>query len=595
MQEMTANTIAVLPFVNTSSDPENEYFCDGITEEIINALAQIEGLKVTSRTSSFYFKNKSVPIKEAARQLGVAVILEGSIRLAGKMVRITAQLIQTEDDFHFWAQTWDRKLDNIFEIQDEISLLIADKLREQFGHFEIREHLVEKQTNSLQAYEYALKAKFLFNKWNPDDAQSAIRLYEEAIALDPAFAEPYVGLADAYGFLAATEFMPPAEAWQITRNYTQKALSLNPHNAGAHYQLANLAFFNECDFQEAVWHNLRSVELKPNYPDAQQFMALFYTISGDLEMGRRHLQLALDIDPLSQETLFFKAFFHYRSGDVPGALEQLDACLSFNPKNLPAFITRCYCLLKLGRPEEVLASLEQLPEGIGVEGDRLGLTCMACIGMDDEEKTALYFDKLRQEAQNPASFQAHSYLFWAYANLGMADEAFSWLEQTIQLKSPILLLSFSDPLSDPIKEDARYARFKEMLYALPTSPAETKEKQPLLDDPTADAYAENLLRYIGEEEPFLNPNLSLRSLAEQVQIHPSQLSWLLNNRLGKNFNDFVNFYRVEHFKKLASDPANAHISLIGLAYESGFNSKTVFNTYFKKEVGMTPREFLKQN
>lgn len=595
MPEMTANTIAVLPFVNTSSDPENEYFCDGITEEIINALARIEGLKVTSRTSSFYFKNKSLPIREAARQLGVAVVLEGSIRLSGGMMRVTAQLIQAEDDFHFWSQTWDRRLENIFEIQDEISLLIADKLREQFGHFEIRDHLVEKQTDSLQAYELALKAKFHFNKWNPDDARAAIGLYEKALALDPAFAEAYVGLADAYGFMAATEFMPPADAWQIARNHTEKALSVNPQNAGAHYQLANLAFFNECNFLEAARHNRRSIELKPNYPDAQQFMALLCIISGDMDRGRQHLQLALGIDPFSQETLFFKAYFHYRSGDFEDALGQMDACLSANPKNLPAFITRCYCLLKLGRPQEALDSLALLPEGIGVEGDRLGITCLAYIGLHDELKTALYFAELQKEAQNPAAFQAHSYLFWAHALLGQTDEAFSWLAKTIQLKSPILLLSFSDPLVDALKADDRYAAFKRMLYSSNIPPEEAKEKPPLLDDAAAEAHAANLLRHFEEEEPFLNPNLSLRSLAEEVQLQPSHLSWLLNNRLGKNFNEFVNYYRVEHFKKLASDSANAHISLIGLAYESGFNSKTVFNTYFKKEVGMTPREFLNKN
>ena len=130
-------SIAVLPFKNMSSNEENEYFCDGITEEIINALAKIGSLKVTSRTSSFHFKNKELPISEIGETLGVTTILEGSARLAGGVVRITAQLIQAEDDFHYWSETWDRKFENIFEIQDEVSLLIADKIRENFGHFEL--------------------------------------------------------------------------------------------------------------------------------------------------------------------------------------------------------------------------------------------------------------------------------------------------------------------------------------------------------------------------------------------------------------------------------------------------------------------------
>lgn len=157
-------TIAVLPFVNMSANVNNEYFSDGITEEIINALAKIDGLLVTSRTSSFFFKGKRIPITEIGKQLNVSTILEGSVRLSGKTIRITAQLIQAEKDFHFWSESWDRKLENIFDIQDEISLIIADKLREQFGHFEIREQLVEKQTDDLNAYKYVLKAKYLRNK-----------------------------------------------------------------------------------------------------------------------------------------------------------------------------------------------------------------------------------------------------------------------------------------------------------------------------------------------------------------------------------------------------------------------------------------------
>ncbi|MBK8491293.1 MAG: tetratricopeptide repeat protein [Saprospirales bacterium] len=592
---MTANTIAVLPFVNTSSDSENEYFCDGITEEIINALARIDGLKVTSRTSSFFFKNKTLPLGEVAAQLGVEVILEGSIRLAGNTVRITAQLIQAEDDFHFWAETWDRKLENIFDIQDEISLLIADKLREQFGHFEISDHLVEKQTESLDAYALSLEAKFHFNKWNPDDVRTAIGLYEKALALDPAHTESYVGLADAYGFLAATEIMPPGEAWQIARANTQKAFSLNPQNPGVHYQLANLSFFTDCDFQEAARHTFKSIELKPNYPEAQQFMAFLYILSGEMDKAEAHLQLAMRIDPFSQETLFYKGYFHYRQGDFQEALYQFETCLTNNPKNIPAFITWCYCLLKLGRFEEVLTALEQLPNDMGAEGDRLGIACLAYLFKKDEENAQRYFAQLQEEAQKPAAFQAHSYLFWVYANMGKTDEAFSWLDQAIQMKSPVFLLSYTDPLVDFLKSDSRYATFRRKLYKSGISPESYKEKARLLDDPTAEAYAARLLQFVQEEEPFLNPNLSLRALAGQIEIHPSQLSWLLNNRLGKNFNEFINSYRVAHFKKLAVDPANAHIALIGLAFECGFNSKTVFNTYFKKEVGMTPKEFLKQH
>lgn len=590
---MQATTIAVLPFVNMSPDKENEYFSDGVSEEIINALARIEHLKVTSRTSSFYFKGKSLPLKEVAVQLGVAVILEGSVRVSGKVIRITAQLIHAREDFHFWSENWDRKLENIFEIQDEISLLIADKIREQFGHMEISDHLVPKQTDRIEAYEYSLKARYYFNKWNPDDAKTAINYWNKALNLDHNHVESYVGLADAYGFLATTGFLPYVEAWQKTREYTQKALALNPKHAGAYYQLANISFFTEANFQEAFSHALKAVELMPSYPEAQQFMSFLYLLAGDETTSWNHLKLALDIDPFNQETLFYKAYYYYHTNRVVQALETLEQCLKHNPKNLPAIITKCYCLLMLRKPDEALEFLSNQPEGLVVPGDKLGITALTEVMSDNSKSAQSSLAQLREEVQNPLAFQQHSYLFLVYAQLGEVDKAFEWLRQAMALKSSILLLGFSDPLAGPVMHDDRYAEFGEVLYGkLPTSKP-TDNKQILLDEDTAQKYKQLLLSFMEEEEPYLNPQLSLRGLAEQIQIHANQLSWLLNEKLGKNFNAFINAYRVQRFTQLAQDPNNAHISLLGLAYESGFNSKTVFNTYFKRTFGMTPKAFLK--
>ncbi|WP_319480221.1 tetratricopeptide repeat protein [uncultured Draconibacterium sp.] len=589
-------TLAVLPFVNMSGSEEMEYFSDGITEEIINALASIPQLKVTSRTSSFFFKNKNIPIRQIANELNVSTILEGSVRLAAKTIRITAQLVHAEEDFHFWSETWDRKLENIFEIQDEISLLIADKLREQYGHFEIQDHLVEKKTDNLDAYEYFLKARFHFNKWNPVDAKKAIELYEQAIALDPKHTDSYVGLSDAYSFFAVTELMPKEEAWQKSREYMDKAFALNPENAGVHYLLANYSFFYDANFQQAAKHALKAVELKPNYPEAHQFNSLLYLISGNIEKSKHHLETAHRIDPLSQETLFYRAYFHYRTEDYKNALTLFNEALDKNPHNVPAFVVRSYCLLKLEKFEEAIAFLENMPEDIVIQDERLGLLCLAYILKRDKTGTEKYLERLRQEAQKPSSFQAHSYLFVAYACMKKNDEAFSWLAHAIKLKSSVLLLNFTDPLVNYLKTDPRYKKYIQELYHQTEIPVKkTSTKPPLLDNETAVAYLDKLTQFITEEEPFLIPNLSLRSLADLVEIHPNKLSWVLNERVGKNFNEFINHYRIEYFKQLALDPKNNHISLLGLAYESGFNSKTVFNTYFKKEVGLTPKEFLKQN
>jgi adenylate cyclase len=375
---------------------------------------------------------------------------------------------------------------------------------------------------------------------------------------------------------------------------TQKAFQLNPQNAGVHYQLANISFFTECSYRDSFNHASKAIEMKPNYPEAQQYMAFLYLLAGKTKKAYEHLHLALSIDPFNLETLFYNAYYHYRTGDYEKALNQFEALLTKNPRNIPVFIVLNYALLKLGRYDDVLTKLKNIPEEMVIPDELLGIRCLVNIFKGDKTNTDLFMKRLNEESIKPMSFQAHSYLFMAYANLGKFDAAFKWLEESLKMKSSIFLLSYSDPLVDQLKNDPRYPIFHQRLYPeieLKEFTGETKP--PLLDDETSHAYLESVLAYLKNQTPYLNPELTLRSLAEQVSIHPNQLSWLLNEKIRKNFNEFINHYRVEHFKILAKDPANAHISLIGLAYESGFNSKTVFNTFFKKETGMTPSGYLK--
>ena len=594
-QKIANTTIAVLPFINMSASAENEYFSDGITEEIINALSKVKSLKVTSRTSSFYFKNKNIPVKQIAKELNVSAILEGSVRLSGDTIRITAQLIQAEEDFHFWSETWDRKLENIFQIQDEISLLIAEKLREQFGHFEIQDHLVEKQTNNIDAYEYSLKAKFHFNKWNPADIQIAISLYEKALELDPNHTESYLGLAKCYGFLASAGFIPFEEAWGKSAQSTNKALLLNDQHAGLYYQLAQLSFFTRCDYKQSFKETTKAIALNPNYYEAREFMSFLYIIAGEKKKSFEHLEIALIIDPLSQQTQFYSAYFHYMIEEYQTALEQLNGCLKHNPKNIPVHSVKCYCLLRMGRYDEVIHYFDFLPSGLIGAGDTLGLTGMAYAVKKDAANTSKYLAQLLDYMKGPDGFRAQSYLFLMYAIMGENDKAFEWIRHSLESKSSLLLFNFADPLVNSIKDDPRYLEFHKVIYQKDPINENTPKKKPLLDAETVTTYTTRLLNFIKEEKPYLDPDLSLRSLAKQVDIHPNQLSWLLNESMGKNFNEFINHYRVEAFKLLSKAPSNRHLTLISLAYESGFNSKTVFNTYFKKETGLMPKEFLKHS
>jgi adenylate cyclase len=591
-QKPVNNTIAVLPFVNMSDSKDNEYFSDGITEEIMNALAKIQNLKVTSRTSSFFFKGKNLPINEIGQKLGVSAILEGSVRLSNDFIRITAQLIQVKDDFHFWSDTWDRKLENIFEIQDEVSLLIADKLREHFGHLEIDETLVTKQTENINAYGYCLKAKFHENKWNPEDVKMAISLYDKALELDPKYAEAHLGLAGCYSFLGTITFIPFEAAWEKTNKHTSRALALNGQSSGVHYQLSNQAFFIECDYSKSLREMKTAIRINPNNAEAQQFMSFLYILAGEKKKSRHHLEIALSINPLSEETQFFKAYFHYMIEEYVESLDLLDQCLAVNDKNIPAHSVKALCLLKLGRYDEVIKYFDNIPAEVVIEGDKTGIIGLAYALKKDHVNASIYLEKLITQSKGENGFTADSYLYMMYAANGNNDKAFEWVAEAIENNSPLLLLRYADPLIYRIKNDPRYNAFQKTIFQTDQTEASAKQKTVLLNTKKAAEYTAKLLAHLSEKEPFLNPDLSLRELASQIEIHPNQLSWLLNNNIGKNYNEFINTYRIEAFKLKAKNPSNAHLTIEGLAYESGFNSRTVFNTSFKKETGLTPKQYI---
>lgn len=577
-----------------STNGENEFFVDGITEEIINALAKIKELRVTSRTSSFFFKGKNMPISQIGKELNVSTILEGSARLSGSTIRITAQLIDAEEDFHFWSETWDRKLENIFEIQDEISLLIADRLREHFGHFEINDHLVNKQTDNIIAYEYCLKAQFHKNKWNPVDIQKAISFNEKALELDPNYPEAYLGLADCYSFLGTIGFLPFTEAWAKTLLFTNEALALNDKLSGIYYQLSNHAFFVECDYNKSLQEMIKAITINPNNAEAHQFISFLYIIAGYQKESKQHLDISFSINPLSDENQFFNAYYHYMVEDFSKALTILDRCLTNNNKNIPAHAIKTFCLLKLKRYTDVLHYFDNLPKEAIVNQEKIGVIGLAYSYMKDDINAKIYLNKLIDTSNNNEGVTAYSYLFFMYVVLGEVDKAFSWVEEAFESNSPLLHIRYADPIVSELKSDERYSKYHSKIFNINTTKIELSKKK-LLDEEAINKYSTRLLKYFQKSKPYLDQTLSLRNLAEQIDIHPNQLSWLINNSFGKNFNEFINEYRIEEFKIIAKNPNNSQLTIEGLAYESGFNSKTVFNTYFKKETGLTPKQFLRKN
>jgi TolB-like protein/AraC-like DNA-binding protein/Tfp pilus assembly protein PilF len=584
-------SIAVLPFVNMSADKDNEFFSDGITEEIINALAHIPKLKVTSRTSSFFFKNKNIPIQEIGAQLNVSLLLEGSVRLAGNTMRITAQLIHAQDDFHFWSETWDRSTDNIFQVQDEVSISIAEKAREFLGHFEISDHLTDDHTNNYTSYEWYLKGLYYLRTWTPTAAQKSADCFRKALELDPNHAQAMLGLADTLGFLATTGVIDMIEGWQQTGELIHRALEINDTLPEAHYQLSNLIFFTQGDYGASLDAALKSFDINPNYIEANRQLCFLYTISGEFKEAKRYAERIMTLDPLAQESQFFDAYYDYMTGDYEGALNKFNRSLKENNLNTPAQSIKAYCLIKLGRYEDALQHYDEVPKEALVDEDKMGIEVLASIGLGQEQAYNL-LTAMEQRAQTPEGFRADSFLPLAYTVLGRIDDAFKWIEKAAEKGSPFLNIHMNDPLCEALRSDPRYAPLHTKVYQKNTTVRKERKSKPLLSDSETKNYLLALDTLMRDQQPYLDPDLSLRSLAQDLGMSGNQLSFLLNEHIGKNFNAYINDFRIAAFQEKTLDPKFSNLTIVGLAYECGFNSKTVFNTYFKKATGHTPKQWI---
>ena len=593
-QTALTKTIAVLPLVNMSADADNEYFSDGMTEEIINALAKIKGLKVTSRTSSFFFKNKKIPLSQIGEELNVATILEGSIRLSGNKMRITAQLINVKDDFHFWSETFDRSIDDIFAVQDEISLLIADRLREHLGHFELGSHLVDDLNIPIEVYKKYLKGRYYLMKLNVSGTEKAISIFQEVIAAQSNFALPYLAINQGYTFLGAMGLMPAQESFGKAKPFLEKALELNPNLPESQLNLAWIACWQNWDFKSTYEHIRKAIEIRPS-DEMYLTMSNTLTIEGKLDTAQNYIDKALQLDPLSAMNHHYKGFLFYLQEKYDEAIPYFKKSLQLKPELPFPYIYLGGIPLLEGRAEEGLTFFQNLPENGGGDLTKLGGTTMAYAALNNVQKTAEGIVKLEVALQSDSMGSAMKFLIMVKTIRGQNDEVMQLIEQAIGYKLPLTLLINTEPILKPLRSIPRFQELMQQIFwgNNISDLAKKKYKKSSLKKTAAEKYYTILEKYMAEEKPFLQGNLTLRQLAQLIDLHPNYLSELLNEKIGKNFSEYINHFRVETFKELAQQPKNAHLSLLGLAYESGFNSKTAFNTFFKKETGMTPKQYLK--
>ncbi len=590
-----SKTIAVLPFMNMSSSKENEYFSDGMTEEIINALAKIKGLKVTSRTSSFYFKHKNIPIGQIGKELNVSTILEGSIRLAGNKMRLTAQLIDVDEDFHFWSETFDRSMEDIFAVQDEISLLIADKLREHIGHFDLEDNLVENPDISVDNYKLYLESRYHLLKMTKSDIERGMSILEGVIVAQPNFPLAYLGMHLGYTLLGTIGLIPAVEAFGKGQPFLDKAIELDESLPECQLHLSYINFLQKWDLAGTYRHLNKALEIRPTV-EYYQSMASTLVAEGKFAAAMHYIETALQIDPFSEINYHLKGFILYVQEKYKEAIALFQKAIQLKPDFMASTLYWGQALLLIGKTSEGLEFFENLPANQSEDLMRLGGMTLAYAALGDHQKAEEGIQKLVVTLETDLMGRAINLLILSQAMLHREKETLALIEKGISYRLPMMVYIPTEPILKPFRTNPLFQSYVQQILGEKTAIElpQRKYKKSLFTQKQIEQYRNQLEALMAEEKPFLDPNLSLRSLAEMMDLPANYLSQLLNEGFHKNFSEYINAYRLEAFLNKAKDPAQKHLTLLALAYDSGFNSKTVFNTFFKKRKGMTPKAYLKK-
>jgi serine/threonine protein kinase/Tfp pilus assembly protein PilF len=446
-------SIVVLPFANLSSDPENEFFADGITEEIINALAQIEDLRVAARTSAFSFKGKQADLRTVGERLNVTTVLEGSVRKSGNRLRIMAQLINVADGYHIWSERYDRELQDIFEVQDEIAKTIADRLKVTLGAGR-QKPLVRAGTKNLEAYQLYLKGRFHWNQRTPEGLRKAIDYFQEAIEKDPAYALAYAGLADTYDLASFLNVFPPGEVMPKAKAAAAKALEIDDGLAEAHVSLGYASFTYDWDWTAAGRHFRQALAVYPSYVRSHAFYPLYLSSLGRFEEAVAEAKGAVDIDPVSPAVSHVLAVQLYLARQFDQSVQQCHKTLEMDPHYAVAYAMLGQAYASTGSYREALADLDKylaLSRG-GAAG--LALLGYAHARLGNRNEALRRLEELKALAK--LSFVPAFFFALVHAGLEDKDQAFGWLEKACQERFNRLAYLKVEALWDPLRSDPRF-------------------------------------------------------------------------------------------------------------------------------------------
>ena len=455
---LTRDSIAVLPFVNISADPENEFFADGITEEIINALAHIPELYVAARSSAFSFKGKHVDPRVIREQLKVRTILEGSVRRAGNCLRITAQLVNAGDGYHLWSERYDRESKDIFAIQDEIARSIASRLKLTLEG-KSREALVKPGTTNVEAYSLYVKARALIYRRGAM-IPLALECLKEAVGIDPDYALAWTGMADSYALLGFYGFVHPQMSRPRWREAANHALAADESLAEAHSALAFGSLMYELDKAEAEHEFLRALELNPRYIQARAFYALFYlqVAAGRLPDGVEHAKLAVDADPLSGYA-HSVASLTFMCADIhPRAVQSAQRAIELDSESFLPRFTLQSALYRSGQFDQAVAAGQTTLAMSGRHPWAMAILALTLAAWGKTAEAEAVYSELLARARR--EYVLPSTLALAATAAAQGDNAMIHVREAISIHDPFSITAFSSYwVGAQLRADSRIDRF----------------------------------------------------------------------------------------------------------------------------------------
>jgi len=451
-------SVAVLPFRNPGNDSENDYFIDGLTEELIHALSRLPGLQVVSRTSAFEFKDKAQNVRTIGEQLKVSSVVEGSVRKIGDRIRVNTQLVNVSDGIVLWSERFDCNLTDIFDVQEQMARSIADYLKVELGS-KAGSGLVKRYTENFEAYDLYLRGRFQWNKRSGEGFQKALEYFQRALELEPNYAPALAGIADYHVSVASWGLEAPTEAWPKAQEAISQALKADDSLAEAHASMGMFCMWYEWNWKEAEREFLRATELQPALPLPHVNYSLLLVQTGRFDEAEEQIRAALACDPLSvQANLYLAGVYHYRR-DYDGSLKQAQRALELDANDIEAHVVMALNYEQQREYTKAIAELEKAHQLSGYNPLILGPLASCYGGSGDKEKALTLLEEL-----NAAAGQMYvAPISWVMIYLGIGDveRAFEWLEKAAEARDALLCYLKVGPIYDPIRNDARYS---DLLY-----------------------------------------------------------------------------------------------------------------------------------